>query len=136
MDTEAGWQQFATHMEARRKTEQTGDLSFLPRGWCLGSEQFRQELLLQMTTVQGSKFAGPEWKQTGQKKAELILAEEMQGRGWNAQNLQQLRKADPEKLKIAARLRAETTVTLKWIAHHLNMGAPGYLSDCLRAARF
>src|SRR5437762_2339180 len=83
---------FATHMQARRKTEQTGDLSFLPRGWCLGSEQFRQELLLQMTTVQGSKFAGPEWKQTGQKKAELILAEEMQGRGWNAQNLQQLRK--------------------------------------------
>ena len=37
--------------------------------------------------------------------------------------------------EIAARLRAETTVTLKWIAHHLNMGAPGYLSDCLRAAR-
>ena len=59
----------------------------------------------------------------------------MQGRGWNAQNLQQLRKADPEKLKIAARLRAQTTVTLKWIAHHLSMGAPGYLSDCLRAAR-
>jgi putative transposase len=135
MDTEAGRQQFALHMEARRKAEQTGDLSVLPRGWCLGSEQFRQELLLQMTTVQGSKFAGPEWKQTGQKKAELILAEELQGRGWNAQNLQQLRKADPEKLKIAARLRAETTVTLKWIAHHLSMGAPGYLSDCLRTAR-
>ena len=135
MDTDAGRQQFAIHMEARRKAEQTSDLSVLPRGWCLGSEQFRQELLLQMTTVQGSKFAGPEWKQTGQKKAELILAEELQDRGWNAQNLQQLRKADPEKLKIAARLRAETTVTLKWIAHHLNMGVPGYLSDCLRTAR-
>jgi len=40
----------------------------------------------------------------GQKKAELTLAEELQGRGWNAQNLQQLRNADPEKLKIAARL--------------------------------
>ena len=49
--------------------------------------------------------------------------------------LEARRKADPEKLKIAARLRAETTVTLKWIAHHLNMGAPGYLSDCLRTAR-
>src|SRR5437588_5673309 len=30
MDTEAGRQQFATHMEARRKAEQTGDLSVLP----------------------------------------------------------------------------------------------------------
>jgi hypothetical protein len=38
-------------------------------------------------------------------------------RGWNAQNLQRLRKADPEKLKIAARLLTETTLTLKWIAH-------------------
>jgi hypothetical protein len=27
-------------------------------------------------------------------------------------------------------LRAETTVTLKWIANHLSMGSPGYLSDC------
>jgi REP-associated tyrosine transposase len=117
------------------RPEETGDSSNLPRGWCLGSEQFRQELLLQMTTIQGSKFAGPEWTQTGQKKAELILAEEMHGRGWKAQSLQRLRMADPEKLKIAARLRAETTVTLEWIANHLSMGSPGYLSDCLRAAR-
>jgi hypothetical protein len=53
----------------------------------------------------------------------------------NAQNLQQLRKAQTEKLKIAARLRAETTVTPKWIANHLSMRSPGSLSDRLRAAR-
>ncbi|HXP59569.1 MAG TPA: hypothetical protein VN829_03705 [Dongiaceae bacterium] len=103
-------------------------MSALPRGWCLGSEQFRQELLLQMITVQGSKFARPEWQETARKKAERILAEELQRRGWGVQRLEHLRKADPEKLRIAARLRAETTVTLKWITEHLSMAVPGYVS--------
>ena len=99
-DSAAGRRQFALHMEARRKAEQTGDLSALPR-----------------------------------KKAERILAGELQRRGWRVQRLEHLRKADPEKLKIAARLRAETTVTLKWITEHLSMGVPGYVSDCLRTAK-
>jgi hypothetical protein len=33
-----------------------------------------------------------------------------------------------EPQKIAARPASRSTVTLKWIAHHLSMGAPGYLS--------
>jgi putative transposase len=135
MDTAAGRGQFALHMEARRKAEATGGFKTLPRGWCMGSEQFRQELLLQMTSVQGSKFAGPEWKETAEKKAEGILAEELERRGWDLTQLDQLPKADPEKLKIAGRLRAQTTVTFKWITEHLSMGAPGYVSDCLRTAR-
>jgi putative transposase len=135
MDTAAGREQFAIYMEARRKAEETDDFRALPRGWCIGSEQFRQELLLQMTTVQGSKFAGPEWKETAEKKAERILAEELGRRGWTAQALEQLRKADPEKLKIARRLRTETTVTFKWIAQRLSMGVPGYVSDCLRTTK-
>jgi hypothetical protein len=61
-----------------------------------------------MTTCQGTRFAGPEWKETAQKKAERILAQELQRRGWNVQDLEQRRKADPEKLKIARRLRRET----------------------------
>jgi hypothetical protein len=69
------------------------------------------------------------------KKAERILAEELQRRGWGVQRRDHLRKADPEKFNIAARLRAETTVTLKWITEHLSMGVPGYVSDCLRTAK-
>jgi hypothetical protein len=65
------------------------------RGWCVDSEEFRQELLLQMTTVQGSKFAGPEWTETGQKKAERMVAVELQQRGWNFDRLKKLRKGWP-----------------------------------------
>jgi len=68
------------------------------------------------------------------KKAERILAEELQRGGWDFQRLEHVRKADPEKLKIAARLRAETAVTLKRITGHLGMGVPGYVSDCLRTS--
>ena len=46
-------------------------------GWCVGSEQFRQDLLLQMTSLAGSKFTGPEWRETAEKKAERIVAEEL-----------------------------------------------------------
>ena len=61
--------------------------------------------------------------------------EEARARGWNYQDLEHLRKADPEKLKIAWCLRTKSTVTFKWIAQHLNMGAPGDVSNCLRSAK-
>jgi hypothetical protein len=67
-----------------------------------------------------------------QKKAERILAEELQRRGWDQSELQRRRKGDPEKLAIARRLRTETTMTLAWMADKLSMGAPGALANCLR----
>jgi hypothetical protein len=88
-----------------------------------------------MTTMAQSRFAGPEWRETNEKKAERILSEELNGRGWQAQQLGELPKADPEKLKIAQRLRTETSVSLRWIAERLSMGAPAYLGNCLRIAR-
>ena len=98
----------------------------------MGSEQFRQELLLQMTSLASSKFTGPEWRETAEKKAERIVAEELSRRGWDEEQLDHRPKADPEKLRIAKRLRTETTVTWKWIAQHLRMGAPGYAANSLR----
>ena len=134
-DSTAGRRQFGVCMEARRKAEQTEEGEKLPRGWCVGSDRFRQELLEQMTTMAQSRFAGPEWRETNEKKAERLLSEELNERGWQAQQLCGLPKADPEKLKIALRLRTETSVSLKWIAERLSMGAPAYLGNCLRIDR-
>jgi hypothetical protein len=39
---------------------------------------------------------------------------------------------NPFKVRIAPRLRAETTMTLNWIAKELNMGAAGSLANLLR----
>ena len=62
------------------------------------------------------------------KEAERILIEELSGRGWDKQQLCGMLKADPEKLKIAQRLRTETSVSLKWIAEKLSMGAPAAIA--------
>ena len=113
----------------------SGDSSGMPRGWCLGSQQFRQELLQQISQTQGSKFAGAELKEAGQHKALRVLSEELERRHWSSGDLDQRSKADLQKLQIARRLRAETTVSYKWIAQHLVMGAAGYLSNCLRATK-
>jgi hypothetical protein len=91
-----------------------------------------QELLQQTTSSGDSGYGGPEWQECAEHKAERILAEELARRGWGTEQLAQLRKADAEKLRIAKRLRAETTMTLDWIAQRLQAGAPGYLANCLR----
>jgi hypothetical protein len=44
VDSEAGREQFARRMEARRQFEAKGDTKLLERGWCMGSEEFRQKL--------------------------------------------------------------------------------------------
>jgi hypothetical protein len=72
--------------------------------------------------------------ETAEVKAQRIVAEEMARRGWKTGELEQRRKADAGKIKIARRLRAETTMTWGWIAERLAMGTAGYTAECLRKA--
>ena len=51
------------------------------------------------------------------------MAAELKRVGWTAQDLKRRRKGDGKKVRIAQRLRAETIMTLKWIAEELQMGA-------------
>ena len=53
------------------------------------------------------------------------------GFGWVEAELGRRRKGDPEQVQIASRLRARTTMTLKWIARRLDLGAWTFVSNCL-----
>jgi len=64
-----------------------------------------------------------------------LLAEELTRRRWTVAELGQRRKGDAQKLKLARRLRQETTMTLNWIAERLNMGTAGSLANLLRDAK-
>ena len=44
-------------------------------------------------------------------------------------------KGDTRKIRIAQRLRAETAVTLKWIATELHMGKWTHVANCLQTAK-
>jgi len=85
-------------MEARRRSEEAGPGETLPTGWCLGSEEFREELLQQMSVLTGRHYGGPEWKESGEKRAERMVAEELGRRGLGQDDLRRRRKGDPEKL--------------------------------------
>ena len=78
----------------------------------MGDEEFRQELLAKMEPKLGRHHGGAERQETATDRTERMLAAELQRRGWAADQLAARRKGDREKVKIARRLRGETTTCL------------------------
>jgi len=83
----------------------------------------------------GAEHYGAEREETVEAHAEGIVAEEMKRRRWAEEELRRRAKGDAGKVAMAARLRAETAVTVKWIAERLQMGAPGYVNHLLYLRR-
>jgi REP element-mobilizing transposase RayT len=122
-DTAAGRQRFEEWLERRRAEETDPEaLKALQFGWCLGSEGFRCQMLLRMGGGLGEHHSGQLHRQAAEARAERILAEELRQRGWREADLRQRRKNDPDKLEIAARLRRETTLSVKDIAARVHLG--------------
>ena len=119
-------------MELRRRAE-AGLEQFkgVRRGWCLGGNAFRKELLAQMKEQIREHHYGEERAETEQEQAEGIVQERLKRLGWTEADLEARRKGDREKLKLAIRLREETTVTVKWIAERLRMGSWTHLNHLL-----
>ena len=78
---------------------------------------------------------GQERQESDVEKAERVVREELKWRRWTEEALARRAKRDAGKLKIAARLRAETAVTVKWIAARLQLGTPGHLHHLLYGQR-
>jgi len=122
-DTAAARREFERRMEARRHDEaDEAGLRALRRGWCLGGAGFRKELLEKMEGKLGEHHSGELRRETAEAKAERIVAEELRRLGWRGAELATRRKGDPDKLAIAARLRKETTLSLKAIAARVHLG--------------
>jgi hypothetical protein len=73
-----------------------------------------------------------EVRQSALAKAQRMAQEELDALGWAAPDLQGRRKSDPQKVRIAARLRRQTTMTLKWIDDRLCMGAATHVASLLQ----
>jgi hypothetical protein len=121
-DTARGRQEFERRLETRRAQENDAEWAGVRRGWCLGSEEFRRQMLERIGGRLRDHHGGQLRQESAEGKAEGIIAAELSRLGWGAQELGQRRKSDPAKLALAARLRRETTLTLKWIAARLNLG--------------
>jgi REP-associated tyrosine transposase len=103
-DNAAARRQFEAGMEQRKeqeKNKENGDWSKLRRGWCWGPLRFREDLLEQIEARKGTHHHGEELRESEEQKAQRMVA---------------------EMLREAGRLRAETTMTWRWIAERLAMG--------------
>jgi REP element-mobilizing transposase RayT len=134
-DSAAGRREFERQMEARRREELREEFKSVERGWFLGSEAFREELLAAAGERVGRSHYGAERQESGEARAQPLVREGLQTLGWTEKELSQRPKGDKGKVKLARRLRAETTMTLRWIADRLQMGSWTYVSNLLRENR-
>ena len=78
---------------------------------------------------------GAQRRETEEAKALRLIREETRRLGWDAAALRQAGKGDKRKVRLATRLRKETTMSLKWIAQPLAMGSWTHVSNLLAARR-
>jgi len=127
-DSAAGRRALGEGMERRRQEDLTGEFKSVERGWCLGGEEFRSELLEQVTRSPGTSHYGEAVQEAVADRAERMVKGRLKAMGWTEQDLAARRKGDAAKVKLAASVRAETTMPLAWVAERLRMGSRGYLA--------
>ena len=130
-DSAAGRQEFERQME-RRRLEALDEEALKPlrRGWYLGSEQFKEQMLELMEGKLGESHSGEVHRETAEQRANRIITEELARRGWQESELATRGHSDPGKLASAARLPSETTLPIKWIAARVQIGtAKGDLTN-------
>jgi putative transposase len=81
-DSPAGRRRFAQCLEGRRRQESPkSDWKAVKRGWILGDEAFKEELLAQMHERRGDHY-GPELREADLVHAERIVKNQLRQRGW------------------------------------------------------
>ena len=71
-------------------------------------------------------------RETDEQQAEHLVVAELRQRQWTEADWGKRRKTDAGKLKMTARLRAETVMTINWIAGRLQMGCRHTVANCLK----
>jgi putative transposase len=122
-DTPTARAEFQLRMEARRAEDQDEQtLQAIRQSWSFGKEEFKLELLQRLEIELGEHHSGDLLQQSSAARAERIINEKLTRLGWTESDLAGQRKSAPEKLAIAARLRKETTLTIKQISARVHLG--------------
>jgi putative transposase len=133
-DDARGRRRFGESMEARRLDDARGDLEVaaaLRRGWRLGAEDFVDRLLERIRPALKRSHSAVTRKDSDEAVARAIIAQSLEAERMAMRDLPLLRKGDCVKVKIARRLRDETTLTLEQIAQRLNMGVASHVAHLL-----
>jgi hypothetical protein len=79
----------------------------------VGSKQFRAEMLEHIEEQRGKWHYGAELSESAEAKAERLISEALRVEGIRQEQLASWRKGHPFKVELAAKLRAETTVSVR-----------------------
>ena len=134
-DDAAGRRRFEAELETRRAESADDAFRKVRRGWFLGGDEFRQELLGQVEGRIGAQHFGPERRESQESRAERVVQDELRRRGWTEADLRRRPKGDPAKVRLAHRLREETLMTMTWVARRLAMGSVAYATNRLYLLR-
>jgi len=136
-DSAAGRRAFAAGMEQRRKEDTREEFRPVERGWCLGAESFRKELLEEAGAAErgGASYYGELVREAAEARAERLVLEGLKRLKWREEELMRLRKGDKGKVGLALEMRRHTTMPMAWIAKRLRMGSAGYLKWLLSQAK-
>jgi len=152
-DTSYGRRRFVEELEtgaAEVKAEKAGlsmvdeqNLqSTLRRGWYYGRRDFRDWLLdcadktLKRRKSARKNYRGNEVREHDEVMARRLIEEGLKKERLSRKVLRNLPKGDARKARIAAMVRATTTVPLRWLAGELHMGTPANMSNaCHRHAK-
>jgi putative transposase len=100
------------------------------RGWFLGSAKAKKELAKELTARNPKVgWEGTDLKELNQLEWERIVVAEMKCLKKREAALADSPKGAAWKVRIAKRLRKETTANNPWIAERLQMGHPNYVSN-------
>ena len=121
-DSVAGRREFGAQMEAHRAGERDGEFKAVRQDWYLGGEEFGPELLAQVAEKRGDWHYGAELAGSDEARAERLIGVELQRKSLTVAALQARRKGDAFKVRLAAKLRAHTTVTASWDVERLCTG--------------
>ncbi len=135
-DTASGRREFEGRMESRRAGEgEAGPWKGMRRGWCFGTADFKKGLLERLQGHLGPNHSGRLRQEAGQAGAEALISKALRRLGWKEEELGKRAKSDPGKVRLAAQLRQETTLTIGQIAQRLHMGTRNTLATNLQGRK-
>lgn len=112
------------------------DWSKIRRGWCLGSESFRESLLMRLDKVRaGAKrtsHAGDEVREHNELQGKYLLSRSLKILDLRESDLWELPKGAIEKQILAWYIRRQTTVSNAWLSDALQCGHPSNIPGYIR----
>jgi len=137
-DVARGRNAYREVMEKRAEEERDGGaieegmLKALRRGWCFGSEVFREAILDRLESPVRQEHGNSRSGISGshnEREAERLIALGLKELGMDREDLQKLPKGSAQKIALASVVKQRTLVTNAWLAAQLRMGAATRVSS-------